>query len=654
MVLSLKTFGTFAVRDASGAELALRTRKTRALLAYLAVNANKPQPRERLMSLLWSDRGEKQARQSLNDALRSIRHLSNDGVPTLIDSDAEQVTLHGAALDTDIGQFQVLADDDPASAVALYEGPFLDGLSVPDPAFDEWVRATRSELQDRACRVLGNVADVAAASGDLEAAIDFAKRLLSFDPLREDAHRRLMRLLHDSGDRTAALRQYRTCAELLEKELQIEPDEATKALFQKIRRVPRLFAESGLLPEFQNTPPKLPGKPSIAVLPFYNLGGDPAQEFFGDGMAEDIITELSRFHSLFVIARGSSFSFKGQLLDTREIAARLGVRYVLEGSIRTHGSRIRITAQLIDAETKNHIWAERYNRELEDTFAIQDEVTNAIVLAIAPVIDRSERQRAQRKPPENLDAWSQYQRGLTAYYLSTEAGLRLAATLFDRSTKIDASFAIAYAYAAASRNRLVLNYGPADSDTLIAESKEKLDTALALDAQDTVALFVTGVLESLRGNHDLAINRVEQAISLNPNSAYCHGIMAYVLRRAGRPGAAIDAIDRAMRLSPYDPATSMFLSIKVNAYFELEQYAECADWGRLAINTPGPYPKVFLFLAAALVYLGREDEAIDVVDRLKLQFPTYSLVSGERASETSQSDGYPRLVEILRQTGLAN
>ena len=396
----------------------------------------------------------------------------------------------------------------------------------------------------------------------------------------------------------------------------------------------------------------MPEKPSIAVLPFDNLGADPNQAFFADGMAEDIITELSRFHSLFVIARGSSFAFKGQSLDVQSIAEKLGVRYLLEGSVRKSGSRIRIAAQLIEAVNGNHIWAERYDRQLEDIFAVQDEVTSAIVLAIAPQIDRRERQLAQHRPTEHLDAWSQFQRGLAAYYLSTEAGLRSAAALFDNAFKLDPNFATAYAYAAAARNRLVLNFGIQDSDTLIAEVKERLDAALASDPQDVVALFVTGVLESLSGNHDLAVDRVKQAIALNPNSAYTHGILAFVLRRAGRPGDAIEHADRAMRLSPYDPATSMFMSNKENALFELGRYDDCVEWGRLAIRVPGSNTGAYITMAAALVLLDRHDEAKEVLNWFRVRFPKYAFGPNRRVVENSKTTINQRRIEILRAASL--
>ncbi len=195
----------------------------------------------------------------------------------------------------------------------------------------------------------------------------------------------------------------------------------------------------------------LPDKPSIAVLPFNNLSGDPEQEYFADGMTEDIITGLSRFRSLFVTARNSGFGYKGRSLDVRAVARDLGVRYVLEGSVRRGGERIRITGQLIDAETGNHLWAERYDRKLEDIFAVQDEVTEAIIAAIAPEIGDVERERAQRKAPGNLDAWGLHQRGLAAFYSSTEEGLRSAIEQFDRVNEVDPAFAPAFAMTAEAR-----------------------------------------------------------------------------------------------------------------------------------------------------------------------------------------------------------
>jgi adenylate cyclase len=224
----------------------------------------------------------------------------------------------------------------------------------------------------------------------------------------------------------------------------------------------------------------LPDTPSIAVLPFNNLSGDPEQEYFADGMTEDIITGLSRFRSLSVIARNSTFAYKGKSPDVREVACDLGVRYVVEGSVRRGGERIRIMGQLVDGETGNHLWAERYDRELEDIFAVQDKVTEAIVAAIAPEIGDVERKRAQRKPAGNLDAWELYQRGLAAYYSSTEGGLRSAVDHFDRVNEIDPTFAPAFAMAAGARWRYVMHFEPDGRGEYLSQALEKAYKAITL------------------------------------------------------------------------------------------------------------------------------------------------------------------------------
>ena len=245
-----------------------------------------------------------------------------------------------------------------------------------------------------------------------------------------------------------------------------------------------MYAVTGRLAEAApaaTEPPPLPDKPSVAVLPFVNLSADAEQEFFADGMTEDIITGLSRFRSLFVIARNSTFAYKGKSPDVREVARDLGVRYILEGSVRRRGERVRITGQLIDAGTGNHIWAERYDRELEDIFAVQDEVTEAIVAAIAPEIGDVERERAQRKPPDRLDAWGHYQRGLAAYYSSTEEGLTSAIEQFDRVNEVDPTFAPAFAMAAGARWRYVMHFEPDDRAEYLSQAREKAYTAITLD-----------------------------------------------------------------------------------------------------------------------------------------------------------------------------
>jgi len=233
MVLQLTLLGDFSVTDAAGNALSLPTRKSAALLAYLAVHADRPQPRERLKALLWSDRDEQHARQSLNHALLSIRRLAKNDGPALLESNGEQLTLRSDAVDIDVDRFRAALAGRPMEAVALYPGPFLDGLSVPDPVFEEWLAVTRSEIHTQLCDAVEQEIAAAADEGD---AVDLARHLIRLDPVRESGHQHLMRLLYERGDRASALRQYRECADVLGKELAVEPGAATRALFEAIRR----------------------------------------------------------------------------------------------------------------------------------------------------------------------------------------------------------------------------------------------------------------------------------------------------------------------------------------------------------------------------------------------------------------------------------
>jgi adenylate cyclase len=400
----------------------------------------------------------------------------------------------------------------------------------------------------------------------------------------------------------------------------------------------------------------LPDKPSIAVLPFENMSGDPEQEYFADGVTEDVITALSRFRSLFVIARNSSFSYKGTSTDVRQVARDLGVRYVLEGSVRRQANQIRITAQLIDGETGKHFWAERYNRELQDIFSVQDEVTDEIVVAIAPEIDDIERHRAMRRHPENLDAWALYQRGLAAYYETTRDGLDSAIRQFDKVNVIDPSFAPAFALAADSRVRVVFDvYDLVDSELLLKQAQEKSRLGLASDGRDPTCLWADARVQSLLGQNDIAISRAEDAVSLNPNSAIGQYVLGFALGRNGRPENALSHIDAAIRLSPRDAFLGGFFAFGSKMLFDSGRYEEALDRARKARHTPNPRWVSFQIVVAALIELGRQEEATLALSDLVEHVPASRLNSiGRRLSWSfpTSADANRRIVDALRQVGL--
>jgi adenylate cyclase len=396
----------------------------------------------------------------------------------------------------------------------------------------------------------------------------------------------------------------------------------------------------------------LPDKPSIAVLPFDSLSSDPDQEYFADGMTEDIITGLSRFHSLFVIARNSTFAYKGGSPDVRDVARNLGVRYVLEGSVRRGGNRIRITGQLIDAETGNHLWAERYDRELEDIFAVQDEVTESIVSAIAPEIGDVERERTRRNPPDNLDAWGLYQRGLVAYRSITGKEVEEAIEQFDKVNKVDPTFAPAFAWAAAARVRSVLLFNPDNPDELLIQAQEKAKRGVTLDSQDSTCLWADGYVHTLLRRHDVAISRAEEATSLNPNDAMGRYCLAMALGCAGRVEEVIPHIDHAIRLSPHDFALAGWQTYRAFVLFDLERYEEAVEWGQRASRNPYPLSISFEVVTAALTKLGRQDEAGIALNDLLTNAQGASVGQICKRPWIGRPETMERYFDALREAGL--
>ena len=334
-------------------------------------------------------------------------------------------------------------------------------------------------------------------------------------------------------------------------------------------------------------PPALPGKPSIAVLPFDNMSKDAEQDYFADGVTEEIITALSRVHWFFVIARNSTFAYKGRSPDVREVARDLGVRYVHEGSVRRAGNRVRIAAQLIQGATGKHMWAKRYDRELEDIFALQDEITETIVGEIEPEMSKAERQRARGKKTGNLDAWDAYQRGLWHLYRYTKVDISEARRLFLQAVEADPDLGPAHAGLAEADYYAVV-YGHADS---MAECRERAllsaRRAVELDGEDAAARCTLGRIHYLRREHDRAVPELETAIALNPSLALAHYGLGAALVFSGRASESLPHLEMAIRLSLYDPAMGSFLVRLADAHLFLGRNEDSLKWAKEALRQPG-------------------------------------------------------------------
>jgi adenylate cyclase len=316
-------------------------------------------------------------------------------------------------------------------------------------------------------------------------------------------------------------------------------------------------------------------KPSIAVLPLANMSGDPEQEFFADGLTEDIITELSRFHELLVISRNSTFVHKGKAVKVQEVGREFGVEYVLEGSVRKAGDRIRVTVQLIDAETDRHIWAERYDRKLEDIFAMQDEMTRAIVATLPGRVEAATHDRAKRKPTDNMAAYECVLAAKVLHHRSVREDNAEAQRLLDRAVELDPNYAHAHAWKACVLGQTWGYDWCADRDATLQQVGAEAETALALDDNDSDVHRILAALDVMREDHDKAAYHQERALALNPNYDLVVVQQGELLTWLGRPEEGIDWIKKAMRLNPYHP--ERFWSHLGRACYCAEKYAEAAE-----------------------------------------------------------------------------
>jgi TolB-like protein/Flp pilus assembly protein TadD len=366
--------------------------------------------------------------------------------------------------------------------------------------------------------------------------------------------------------------------------------------------------------------PALPDKPSIAVLPFTNMGSDTEQEYFADGISEDVITALSQSRWLFVIARNTSFVYKGKAIDITQIGRDLGVRYVLEGSVRKSGNRVRISAQLIEASTGTHLWSQRYDRDLADTFAVQDEITESVVGAIEPELLNVERQRATRKTPETMDAWDHYLRGMWHFHQFSPTDSVQAERLMRRAIDIDPTFAQAHMGLARILSNRVLFEWSDDIDASLRASYESARRAVELDDRDPYAHYILAWPCLLMREHEEAVAAVQRAIDLTPNFALAYFMLGVIRVFLGRFEQASDPFQRAIRLSPREPLTFFFANHRALAQYHLQRYEDAAKIVRMAIGVR-PTHMLYRTLAACYGQLGRAEEARAALAELRRLMP---------------------------------
>ena len=399
-----------------------------------------------------------------------------------------------------------------------------------------------------------------------------------------------------------------------------------------------------------NQPIALPDKASLAVLPFQNMSGDPEQDYFADGMVDDIITGLSRIKWLFVIARNSTFTYKGRAADVKQVARELGVRYVLEGSVRKAADRVRINGQLIDAATGAHVWAERYDRKFDDLFALQDEIALSVVSAIEPSLRRAEVERVKRKRPDSLDAYDLVLQAQPDVYSGMPERVTRALVLLERALALDPTYALAHASAAMCHHSIFLRAGLHEENRVASISHAQ--AAIVHGQDDALALTFAGFSIGMDGHdHAAAFAAFEAALAVSPSSALTYILGSVILAWAGEAERAIEWAERAMRLSPFDPwAFAAFHSLTLG-HFRRSRYEEAANAAHKAVQSNPAHSISYMLLAASLAKLGRLAEAKAAATRILELQPAFRY-SRQFAGVDCAPALATSLSEALRATGL--
>lgn len=590
----LVLLGGFALTGPGPADCPVPSAKGRALLGILALAPDGWSSHETIASLLWSDRQEAQARDSLKHALADLRsRFETAGIPQL-DVTRSGIRLDPARISTDVAELEQEARrpaPDPSRLADLYRGDLLAGSPVRDPAFEDWLRLERHRLRT----LVETALDRLTRDGDARTQVAAARNLLALDPLHENAARRLMQHHAESGEQAAALRIFNDLCRATRAELGTDPSQATFDLARAIR-------DGAILPSTSDRPRadglQLPRLPSIAVLPFRNLGGNADEDYFADGVAEDIVTLLSRYRWFFVIARNSSFAFRERRSSDRDIGRELGVRYLLDGSVRRAGGRVRLTAELIDAEKGVVIWSDRYDRDISDLLALQDELARHVVGAIEPEILRGESARAVSTTGFNLDAYDCHMRGVWHHNRQDRP------EDFDESIRwqrkaiaLDPRLARAYMILARSLYARSLHGFSPDLDADRRDLGEAARQAVTLEPHDAYAHYAMSIAHLMDLRPAAAVDEAMQAVELSPNFALAQNALGWARIFAGTPAEAVAPVELALRLSPRDPVRYFFQCALALAHFHMGAHETCVQIARQAVAAKPRYFSMLVLLA---------------------------------------------------------
>ena len=640
--LQLILLGHFECLLSSGQRISLSMRKAEVLLAYLALAPGIRHPRERLINLLWSDRSEEQARNSLRQCLSAIKKSLGDSADLILQIDRTTVSLKPGLIDVDALEFEQLAMqgdfESLSTAAGLYRGEFLEGISIRDAASQDWLDGERARFKRQFVEILTNLGETQLISHDFSAAIKSTERLVEQDPLGESGWRLLMRSYADNGDRSHALQAYKRCQKSIRDELDVDPEAATIELRDQIAggvgRPAPVLADKPVLPI--DTPAATgsdnaeasadlttTSDHSIAVLPFDNLSGDPEQEYFSDGITDSIILNLSMFPGLQVKSRNSSFAFKQQIKSLGEISQELNVDYLVEGSIRKSHDRIRITVQLIETANGNQIWGKRYDAGMEDLLDLEEELSRTIAATVTGQIESDLQRIAIAKSAAHQDAYELLLSGIYHCHKVTVADTLVAIEKLNQCLLQDPDNVRAHVVLYTCHILSSLEHWVPDPQASAELAGEHIEKALSLDPENVSVLSAYAEYLGFSKKPGQALRYIDKALQKNPNDADGLAVKAFTLQMLGEHAQALKLAELAQRLDPYHPWVDWNLT---ECQICSGQYEEALDTIAHSNNDPG---LLRLYSVVANIKLNRQAQAqqalSDLLDKCRadmLSMPT--------------------------------
>ena len=617
--------GGFALTGADGDTLALPTRKDRLLAAYLALAAGRAQDRGRLAGMLWADRGETQARDSLRQSIAALKQVFRQVGIDPLQADRESIALKPDLVDVDALRFVALVETTPASAVGAYAGALLEGMEGLAPEFDTWLIPERERLDALAAGALRQVAESMPSPEARNAGIALARRMLARDPTREPVMRALMQLLAAGGARSEALKVYAAGREDLKRDLGVAPDVETERLYRTLLLADQQTVPKEPAPVAQQTTEAAkpvtmhgPERPAIAVLPFRNLSDEPNLDGLSDVLCEELITGLGRYRELLVIDRDSAAVVASASADIVEIGRKLAVDLLIQGSLQRHADQLRITVRLLNAATRIQLWGDVFELSADQVLSLPDDAIRRIVATLHGRVEYS--MVADKKPRPDLSAYACLLRGVKHLRSYGPDDNMKAIALFDEALRLDPNYHLARLYRAFA-DIVVSGYGNAP-DELFKSAKEIGLTATEAEPGEGRSHFLLGLIYGLCGERELEIERYRRAIELNPSDANAVAVSGLPLAAVGRIDEGIERFHLAMRLNPHHP--EWYWDDLGSILYLAGRYADAVTSfrrsSRLSLFARPQY-------AAALAQLGELEQARIAADELLKLHPDFS-VSG--------------------------